>query len=113
MWKKAKSERLGLFVPFGSTQQTNIVTEGRVRIDGTFSGNVFSESHMAIGKEGSFEGEADVLTAEIAGTFNGNLRVQKQLVILKTGRFFGNLDAPVAKIESGSEIVGEVRIKGQ
>ena len=111
MWKKTNSEKLGLFVPFGSTQHGDVVTEGRVRIDGNFSGSIFSESHLAIGKEGSFEGEADVVTAEIAGSFRGNLRAQKRLDILKSGRFSGKLDAPVAKIEPGSEIIGEVRIK--
>ena len=111
MWKKRKNETLGLFVPKNAIQEGNVTTEGRIRIDGHFSGKVFSESQLAIGKDGLFEGDADVFSAEIAGFFRGTLRVQNKLIILKTGSFSGKLDAPIAKIEEGSQIEGEIRIK--
>jgi cytoskeletal protein CcmA (bactofilin family) len=111
MWKRNKPAELGLFVPKGSVQNGDLCIEGRARIDGTFSGSLFSESKFDIGKTGIFEGEADVEAAEIAGKFNGNLRVRGKIHIMKSAVFHGKLDAQRAIIEEGSTIEGEIRIK--
>jgi len=111
MWKRNKPTEIGLFVPKNSSQSGNLCIEGRARIDGHFKGSLFCESKFDIGKAGTFEGEADVESAEIAGSYLGNLRVRGKIHLLKSAMFHGKLDAQAASIEEGSTIEGEIRIK--
>ena len=111
MWKRNNNVGIGLFVPKGSNQNGNLSIEGRARIDGDFSGSLFTESKFDVGKTGFFNGDADVDCAQIAGTFHGTLRVRGKIHIMKSAVFHGKLDAQSASIEEGSIIEGEVRIK--
>ena len=112
MHKKNKPERLGLYIPKDVHQRGDVSIEGSIRIDGSFSGNLYCDATLHISKTGSFIGEADVAEAEISGKFQGNLRVRSRFSLSKTGSFSGLLDANLASIEAGSHVEGEVRITG-
>jgi len=112
MPSKNKQEKLGLYIPKGAHQSGDLNIEGFIRIDGSFSGNLFCESALFISATGLFEGEADVEEAEISGNYKGNLRVRSRFSLTKSGTFNGLLDAEVASIEAGSRLSGEVRISG-
>ena len=106
------SEKLGLYIPKDTHQTGSLTIEGSIRIDGSFSGQIYGESSMYISTSGSFSGEADVAQAEVSGSFTGNLRARNMFFLAKSGVFRGVLDAGQAKIESGSCLEGEVRIQG-
>ncbi len=113
MRKRKKAEKIGLFVPKNTCQSGDMIIEGRIRLDGHFSGRIYTESSLEISEIGSFQGEAEVSVAEIAGQFKGNLKVREKFLLLKTGTFQGLLDTDIAKIEEGGALEGEVRITGK
>ena len=97
----------------GAHYEGDLSFEGRVRVDGHFTGRVYSEDLLELGTEGVIEGEADVARAIIAGTVVGRLRVRERLVIESTGRVEGKLDAGICEVRPGAIVRGEVRIRGE
>ena len=113
MRKRKKAEKIGLFVPKDTCQSGDMIIEGRIRLDGHFSGRLYTEASLEISEIGSFQGEAEVSVAEIAGEYSGNLKAREKFFLLKTGSFKGLLDTVVAKIEEGGSMEAEVRISGK
>ncbi|MEC7949232.1 MAG: polymer-forming cytoskeletal protein [Myxococcota bacterium] len=97
----------------GAHYEGDLSFEGRVRVDGHFTGRIYSEDLLELGADGVIEGEADVARALIAGTVLGRLRVRERLVIEGTGRIEGKLDAGICELRPGAVVRGEVRIRGE
>ncbi len=102
----------GLLGP-GTHHQGDLSFEGRVRIDGHFTGRLYSEDILEVGATGVVEGEADVARCTLAGRFIGRLRVRERLVIEATGRVEGSLDAGVLEVRPGARLQGPVRVAGE
>ena len=107
------SSTVGLYVAEGSHQTGELAIEGRIRIDGSFAGKIYSEERLDLGQNSLFEGDADVAEAEIAGTFIGNIRAREKLWVLPSGNIQGFIDAGITEIAPGGQITGEVRISGK
>lgn len=96
----------------GTHYEGDLTFEGRVRVDGHFTGRIYSEDLLELGAGGLIEGEADVARAVVAGTVKGRLRVRERLVIEATGLVQGLLDAGVVEIRPGGRLDAQVRIAG-
>jgi cytoskeletal protein CcmA (bactofilin family) len=87
----------------GAHYEGDLSFEGRVRVDGHFTGRIYSEDLLELGVQGTIEGEADVARAIIAGRVIGRLRVRERLVVDSTGSIEG----------TGARTSGEVLIRGE
>ena len=96
----------------GAHHQGDLSFEGRVRVDGTFTGRLYTEDVLEVGADGLVDGEADVASAIVAGTVKGRLRVREHLLIQAGGAVLGLLDAGIVELQPGGRIEGEVRILG-
>lgn len=97
----------------GAHYEGDLSFEGRVRVDGHFTGRIYSEDLLELGAEGVIEGEADVARAIVAGRVIGRIRVRERLVVESSGRIEGKLDAGVCEIRPGAVVSAEVRIRGE
>ena len=97
----------------GAHYEGDLSFEGRVRVDGHFTGRIYSEDLLELGVQGTIEGEADVARAIIAGRVIGRLRVRERLVVDSTGSIEGKLDAGLCELRTGARISGEVLIRGE
>ena len=97
----------------GSDYAGDMTFQGRVRVDGTFRGRIFTEDALEVGPSGFIDGEADVLRALVAGRVKGKLHVRELLVVESTGRIEGLVDAQLLEVRSGASIVGQIRIAGE
>lgn len=97
----------------GTLYQGDMAFEGRVRVDGTYRGRLYTEGALEVGADGVVDGEIDVARAVVAGTLKGQVRVRELLVLQATGRVEGLLDAGLAEIQSGARIFGQVRVHGE
>lgn len=84
-----------------------------MRVDGTFSGRLYTEDALEVGADGRVEGEADVASAIIAGAVIGRLRVRERLVLESTGVVDGMLDAGVLEVRAGARLSAVVRVLGE
>jgi cytoskeletal protein CcmA (bactofilin family) len=93
----------------GSLWTGEIAFEGRLRVDGTFRGKLFSEQRLEIGPGGTVEGQVDVDEAVVAGVLKGRLRVRSLLVIETDGRVEGELIVGRIEQRRGATLQARVR----
>ncbi len=83
--------------------------EGRVRVDGTFTGRIFTEDVLEVGEGGVVDGQVDAATLIVAGLAKGDVRARDRLVLQPTGRLEGKVDARVLEVRPGGQIDAQVR----
>ena len=103
---------LGAVLGPDAHHQGDLTFEGRVRIDGRFTGRLYSEGTLELGVSGIVEGEIDVANAVISGRVSGALRVRERLRLEPTAVIEGKLDAAALELQPGATINGEVRVRG-
>jgi cytoskeletal protein CcmA (bactofilin family) len=80
---------------------------GRLRIDGTFSGEIRSEDVLVIGDGADVTAEIDVDTVIVrGGTVTGNVRARTAIELYVPARIVGNLRSPSIFIDKGVKIDG-------
>jgi cytoskeletal protein CcmA (bactofilin family) len=92
--------------------QGDLSFEGRVRVDGHFSGRLYGEDTLELGVHGLIEGEVDVADAIIAGTVRGRLRVRRSLRIEPTADIEGLIDCGAVEVLPGARLKVELRAHG-
>ncbi|MSQ01464.1 MAG: polymer-forming cytoskeletal protein [Myxococcales bacterium] len=83
--------------------------EGRVRVDGSFHGRIFTEDVLEIGESGVVDGQIDAATLIVAGLAKGDVRARDTLILQPTGRLEGTVDARVLDVRPGGRISAQVR----
>lgn len=68
---------------------------------------------LRITASGTFDGDADIETAEIEGTFNGTLNASTRLVVKAAGRVTGTIRYGRLVVEDGGELGGDIRPIGE
>src|SRR3954470_24477190 len=85
--------------------------EGRVRIDGTFKGEIKSDDTLIIGDGAEVHAEIDVATVIVrGGVVHGNVRASTSIEIHAPGKLVGNINSPSLFIERGVEFQGSCRM---
>jgi cytoskeletal protein CcmA (bactofilin family) len=84
--------------------------EGRVRVDGTFKGRIFTEDTLEIGEPGVVDGEIDAAVLIVSGTAAGKVRARERLVLEASGILRGQVDTPSLEVHPGGRIEATVRV---
>jgi len=80
---------------------------GRVRIDGTFRGDIQSDDVLVIGEGADVEGEIDVSTVIIkGGNVHANIRARHSIELYVPARVSGTLHAPEVFMDKGVQFSG-------
>ena len=106
-------QELSALMGAGAHYEGNLSFEGRVRVDGHFTGCIYTEDCLEIGVEGVVSGECDVARAIVSGRIEGTIRVREHLLVESGGIVDGTLDAGVVEIMPGGRGTGTVRILGE
>lgn len=82
--------------------------EGRVRIDGRFTGKVFSDGILILGDGAEVEAEIEVGTLIVrGGTLRGNVVARQLIEIHAEGAVHGDITAPQIDIDKGCVFEGK------
>ncbi len=85
--------------------------EGKVRIDGNFKGEVFSDGTLILGEDAVVEAEIEVGTLIVrGGTLRGNIRALHAVEAYTPANIRGNISAPEVFIDKGVVFEGQVRM---
>jgi len=85
--------------------------EGKVRIDGKFSGEIFTDDVLIIGEGADVRAEIEVSTLIVkGGTVTGNVRAREMVEIHAPGKLFGNIQAPALFIDKGVIFEGNCKM---
>lgn len=85
----------------GSEFAGKLTFEGTVRIDGKFSGEIFSEGTLVVGAGAELEADINVRSVLIQGSVIGNVAAVECVEIHAPGRVHGTLKCPQLLIQKG------------
>ena len=81
--------------------------EGRVRIDGSFKGDIHSDDILVIGEGAVVEGEIEVGTVIIkGGTVRANVKAARAIELYVPAVVTGNLHSPEVFMDKGVQFSG-------
>lgn len=101
---REKEPALNALLGRGAFYSGNMSFEGRVRLDGHFEGQIYTDDLLEIGELGRLEGEIDAARVRVAGRVDGVIRVRELLVIEPTGSVYGEIDAHELEVHPGATL---------
>ncbi|MCX7958258.1 MAG: polymer-forming cytoskeletal protein [Deltaproteobacteria bacterium] len=85
----------------GSRFEGKLTFEGTVRIEGDFTGEIFSEDTLVIGEGAHIQAEISVGSVSVYGEIKGNIIAQKSCELHAPAKVVGNIVTGNLMIESG------------
>lgn len=104
------SNELNAFLGRGCIYEGKLTFEGRVRIDGKFTGEIFSNDTLEIGPDAEIEAQIDVAALVIAGRVNGDISARARCDLRAPAVIVGNITSPVITMEEGVRFDGAMRM---
>lgn len=95
----------------GSEFEGKLTFEGTVRIDGRFSGEIFSDDTLIIGESAHVEAEIRVDTVIIYGEVVGNVHAANCVELHAPARLRGNIITPNLQADKGVVFDGAVKMR--
>ncbi len=95
----------------GSEFEGKLTFEGQVRIDGRFSGQIFTKDTIVIGDGARVQAEINAGTVIIHGTVEGNVKATNLIELKQPGRVKGNLEAPALSMDRGVIFEGTMKME--
>ncbi len=105
------SADLNAFLGPGCEYEGKLTFEGSVRIDGRFSGEIFSNDILLVGEGALVRGEIDVGTIIVSGTVEGNITVKKLVELKAPAVVRGTINTPALTMEQGVVLEGQCRME--
>ncbi len=108
--KAPRHDAITAFLGAGTEYHGQFNFQGVVRIDGCVVGDILSDGVLILGEEASIEGSIHVAELVTSGRIVGNVEATRRAILHNRSRLRGNLVAPVAVIEDGAILNGQVRM---
>lgn len=105
-----KNDKIETLIGQKSEFKGDVTTEGTIRIDGRFIGNVFAE-WVIVGESGNIKGDITAKGIIIGGMVEGNLRSDDIVEIKSTGRLTGDIHTKKLSVSEGGMFEGRSYIK--
>ena len=96
------------FLGPGASWSGDLSFEGRLRIDGSFEGRIYSDDILEVGSTGRIVGEVDVARARVAGVVDGRLQVRESLLVEETALLRGEVRVARIRVAPGASIEARV-----
>jgi cytoskeletal protein CcmA (bactofilin family) len=95
----------------GSEFEGKLTFEGQVRIDGKFSGQIFTKDVLVIGDGAKVNAEINAGTVIVNGQVEGNIRATQMIELHQPGRVKGNIEAPTLSMDKGVIFEGSCKME--
>lgn len=97
----------------GSEFEGKLTFEGIVRIDGKFTGEIFSDGTLIVGEGAKVKAEITVDTVIVQGEVVGNIRAKTGVELHAPGRLRGNMQAGSLVVQKGAIFDGNCVMEGR
>src|SRR5687768_11600742 len=105
------SADLNAFLGKGCEYDGKLTFEGSVRIDGKFSGEIFSNDILLVGEGAVVKAEIDVGTIIVSGIVEGNISAKKMVELKAPALVKGTITTPALMMEQGVVLEGSVKME--
>ncbi len=107
-----KRDEINAFLGKDTEFEGKLSFKGAVRIDGHFTGEIFTEGTLIVGELAVIGSNIHVSHIIISGEIRGNIIADNRIEIHAPGKGFGNIQAPTGVIEEGVIFEGNCRMRG-
>jgi len=94
----------------GTKMEGKLVSEGAVRIDGSFEGEVSIEGDLVVGEAGQVKAAVSARNVLVVGTINGDVITSGQLEIAPAGKIKGDVQTGRLIVEAGGLLQGHCKM---
>ena len=94
----------------GSEFEGKLAFEGKVRIDGTFTGEISTNDLLQIGDGARVQAEISCGTVIVEGEVNGNIKATQAVELRRPAKVHGDITTPSLVIEKGVIFEGRSRM---
>src|SRR5215475_6597530 len=108
----SRSGELNALLGKGSEFEGKLTFEGQVRIDGKFTGQIFTKDTLVIGDGAKVNAEINAGTVIVNGVVEGNIRATQTIELHTPGRVKGNMETPSLSIDKGVMFEGSCKMDG-
>lgn len=107
----ASSPDLNALLGRGSEFEGKLAFEGRVRIDGTFTGEISTNDLLQIGEGAKVQAEISCGTVIVEGEVTGNIKATQAVELRRPAKVHGDITTPSLVIEKGVLFEGRSRME--
>lgn len=100
------SPRIDTIIGPTSNIEGKINATGTVRIDGKYTGDIFTDEDVLVGENGFINGNINARNVSISGKVDGNILCKGLLEILPTGTLNGDIEVKKISISDGAIFKG-------
>ena len=97
----SSSSDLNALLGRGSEFEGKLAFEGKVRIDGTFTGEISTNDLLQIGDGARVQAEISCGTVIVEGEVNGNIKATQAVELKRPAKVHGDITTPSLVIEKG------------
>ena len=97
----SSSSDLNALLGRGSEFEGKLAFEGKVRIDGTFTGEISTNDLLQIGDGAKVQAEITCGTVIVEGEVNGNIKATQAVELRRPAKVHGDITTPSLVIEKG------------
>src|SRR5262245_13802466 len=95
----------------GSEFEGKLTFEGQVRIDGKFSGQIFTKDVLVIGDGARVNAEINAGTVIVNGVVEGNIKAAQTIELHQPARVKGNIETPSLSMDKGVIFEGSCKME--
>ncbi|GAC1363909.1 MAG: polymer-forming cytoskeletal protein [Herpetosiphon sp.] len=103
----AVTMRMEVLIGANTTINGTLKTDGDVRIDGAFEGEIEVLGNVIVGATGRVIASVRATNIHVSGVVQGDVVAQDQLEISQSGKLWGNISAGALHIEPGGVFRGQ------
>ena len=104
--EKLESGEINAFLGQGTDFDGKLTFEGTVRLDGKFSGEIFSPGILIVGETAVINADINVSTLILSGELTGNIEAKAKVEVHSPGKVYGNIKTPSLVIDEGAIFEG-------
>ncbi|MBI1862246.1 MAG: polymer-forming cytoskeletal protein [Deltaproteobacteria bacterium] len=106
------SHEITVVIQKGSHLEGRLQFEGTARIDGSFTGEIFTPDILIIGDEAEVSGQVEADVVVISGRFTGDILASQRVEVQAPAVVRGNIQSPVLQVEEGATFDGKTKMTG-
>jgi cytoskeletal protein CcmA (bactofilin family) len=106
------SQDINALLGHGSEFEGKLTFEGTVRIDGKFTGEIFSDGTLIVGEGAEVQAEVRVANVMVYGEVVGNITSTESVELHAPASLRGNITAPALHIDKGVYFDGACQMTG-
>ncbi|MFZ5945020.1 MAG: bactofilin family protein [Bacillota bacterium] len=99
-------DKVETLIGSGTHFQGVITSQGTVRVDGSFTGEIKIQGDLVIGESGVLEANIDARNILVAGEIKGNVHAKGKVEITPSGKVLGDIKVKNLIIDEGAQFKG-------